>query len=60
MDDLGLHYHPRDMDISRRDLEDSLLALKSFTEKRGHWYSIIEEAVIDAAVIEAIGAGLRF
>jgi hypothetical protein len=60
MDRIGLRYHPSELGISRPVLRDSLLALKSYTEAAGLWYSIIQERDIDEAWIEEALAGLRF
>jgi glycerol dehydrogenase-like iron-containing ADH family enzyme len=60
MDELGLRYQPLHLGIRRTDLEQSLLALKSFTEKRGHWYTVIQEGPFDSDVVEEACAGLRF
>lgn len=61
MDDVGLKYHPRDMEIKRSDLTASLLALREFVRGRPNlWYTVINERTIDAPWIEASLAGLKF
>jgi glycerol-1-phosphate dehydrogenase [NAD(P)+] len=60
MDRIGLRYHPAELGISRQVLRESLLALKSYTESAGLWYSIIQERDIDEAWLEQALAGLRF
>jgi glycerol-1-phosphate dehydrogenase [NAD(P)+] len=60
MDELGLRYQPADLGISKETLIDSLLSLKSFTEARGHWYSIVQEAPINMTLAKEAISGLRF
>ncbi len=60
MDDLGLPYQPADLGISKQDLRDSLLSLKSFTERRGLWYTVVQETAIEPSWIEEVCSGLRF
>ena len=61
MDEVGLKYHPADLNIKKEDLVASLLNLKNYVGLRSNlWYSIINDSAIDEAwVLQAI-QGLRF
>lgn len=60
MDEMGLAYHPADMDIRRSDLAASLANLPAFTAAREKWYSVIQERPITPQWIDATLGGLRF
>lgn len=49
MDKLGLQYRPASLKIDRKDLAASLLALKNYVQRAGHWYSIIDKRRIDSS-----------
>ena len=54
MDELGLDYRPASLQIERDDLVASLLALREYVERAGHWYSVINERRIHPAWIEQL------
>ncbi len=54
MDELGLDYRPQSMEIGRHSLRDSLLSLSAYVEKRGFWYSVINERGITGDWADAI------
>jgi hypothetical protein len=60
MDRLGLCYHSSDLGIDRTTLQDSLLALKAYTDSTGLWYSILQEREITAAWVAQALSGLKF
>lgn len=61
MDEVGLKYHPADLEIKKEDLVASLLNLKSYVGRRSNlWYSIINDSVIDEAWIFQAVQQLRF
>jgi glycerol-1-phosphate dehydrogenase [NAD(P)+] len=61
MDEVGLKYHPADMQISRHDLTASLLALQQFVADRPQlWYTVINEQPITESWIATALEGLRF
>ena len=60
MQELGLDYHPRSLGVSRPVLEASLRSLRDYVERRGDWYTVINERDITDAWLEQALAGLRF
>ena len=47
MDEVALHYHPRYMDITRRNLIDALLNLRPYVRQRPElWYTVIDDSNI--------------
>lgn len=61
MDQVGLRYHPRDLEIQRADLSASLRNVKRFVEQRPHlWYTIINERELSADWVEQTLDGLLF
>ena len=49
MDEAGLRYQPRDMDIRQQDLLNSLLNLKAYRDTRPDlWHTVIDETPITA------------
>lgn len=61
MDESGLIYHPRSMNIKREDLRDSLLNLKKYvTSKDKLWYTIIDDSSIDEEWINENISDLKF
>lgn len=60
MDRLKLRYQPVDLGIDRETLTASLLALRDYTERRGLWYTVIQERPITPEWIEGALAGLIF
>ena len=61
MDEVGLKYHPVDLEIKREDLIASLLNVKSYIGRRPNlWYSIINDSAIDEAWVLQAVQGLRF
>ena len=48
MDEVGLKYHPADLNIKKEDLVASLMNIKSYVGRRPNlWYSIINDSAID-------------
>jgi len=61
MDEIGLKYHPADMEIGRDDLVASLRNLKQFVLQRPHlWYTVINETEISEEWINFALGDLRF
>ncbi len=61
MNEIGLKYHPVEMQISRSDLAASLANLQNFADKRSHlWYTVLNEQPITSAWIDEALTGLRF
>lgn len=61
MDDSGLPYDPRVMDIRREDLIASLLNVRAFVGTRPKlWYTVINDSAISREWAEAAVAGLKF
>jgi len=61
MDEVGLEYHPIEMQIRREDLVASLSNLQTFVQQRPHlWYSVINERPITSDWIDNSLSGLRF
>lgn len=61
MDEVGLKYHPIEMQIRREDLVASLSNLQTFVQQRPHlWYSVINERPITPDWIANSLSGLRF
>lgn len=61
MDEVGLSYHPADMNIKKEDLVASLLNVKNFVSLRPNlWYSNINDSTIDEIWISQAIHGLRF
>ncbi|MEQ9379302.1 MAG: iron-containing alcohol dehydrogenase [Pirellulales bacterium] len=61
MNQIGLKYHPADMQISRDDLVKSLSNVKAFVDQRTHlWYTVIDERTITSQWIDDALRGLRF
>lgn len=60
MNQLGLRYHPADLQIDRATLTASLQNLSKFVRDRGLWYTVIDERTITGEWIESALADLRF
>lgn len=61
MNEVGLKYHPADLEIKKEDLVASLLNLKNYVGRRSNlWYSIINDSVIDEAWALQAVQKLRF
>jgi len=60
MDCIGLHYQPADLGLDRRTLDESLRALRKYTESAGLWHSIIQEREISDRWIDHVLSGLEF
>ena len=61
MDESGLIYHPNSMSISREDLRDSLLSLKSYVKSKDKlWFTIIDDSNIDQEWINENLSDLKF
>jgi len=61
MDEVGLRHQPADLQISRRDLRDSLLNLRSYVLGRPDlWYTVIHERPIEPDWVDAALDNLRF
>lgn len=61
MNEVGLKYHPADLEIKKEDLVVSLLNLKNYVGRRSNlWYSIINDSVIDEAWALQAVQKLRF
>ncbi len=54
MDELGLDYRPASLQIERRDLAASLLALREYVRAFNFWYSIIDERAISTAWVNQL------
>ncbi len=54
MDELGLDYRPRSLGIRPQELRDSLLSLKRYVRETHRWYSVIDEAEITPAWVDAL------
>jgi glycerol-1-phosphate dehydrogenase [NAD(P)+] len=61
MNDVGLRYHPADMEIRKADLTASLLNLRNFVEHRPNlWYTAINDSNISREWAEEAVRDLRF
>lgn len=61
MDEAGIHYHPKYMDIKRTDLIAALLNLRNFVESNNHlWYTAINDSNITEAWANEVCDGLVF
>ena len=61
MDESGLIYHPNSMSISREDLRNSLLSLKSYVKSKDKlWFTIIDDSNIDQEWINENLSDLKF
>lgn len=56
----GVNYHPKDLGISREEINKALITLKDYTEKEKLGYSIINNKPITGKVIEEICQGLDY
>jgi len=58
---VGLRHQPKDLEISRADLEASLLNLRAYVERRGDlWWTVINEREITGAWVKEAVGGLEF
>jgi glycerol-1-phosphate dehydrogenase [NAD(P)+] len=61
MDEVGLQYQPKTLDIKREDLKASLLNLKKFVKRQDAlWFTIIDDAHITEAWVDQVLDGLEF
>jgi hypothetical protein len=61
MNEVGLKYHPADLEIKRSDLVASLLNLKNYVKQRPNlWFTCIDVMDIDENSINNVLAGLKF
>jgi len=61
MDDVGLKYHPRILEIKHEDLMASLKNLKSFVVSKDQlWYTIIDDSEISENWIRDVLSNLQF
>ncbi len=61
MDEVGLKYHPRDMQIRQADLTACLANLREFVQRRSHlWYTVINERPMTPEWIATALSGLPF
>lgn len=60
LDELGLAYHPAELEVSRPQLVASLRNLRSFAAQRGLWHTVIDEREIDDAWLVDSLQRLRF
>ena len=61
MRELGLRFDPEAMGLTRADVHSALLGLREFKDGRPDlFYTVIDEAVIDAAWVDAALEGLQF
>jgi glycerol dehydrogenase-like iron-containing ADH family enzyme len=61
MDDVGLDYQPKSMNIYKEDLKASLLNLRGFVHQNDHlWYTIIDETEITEKWVDEILDSLKF
>lgn len=56
----GVRFHPAQLGLSRAIVVKSLLSLKSFGEREGLVYSVINSKSIDLKTVKIICKGLRF
>jgi glycerol-1-phosphate dehydrogenase [NAD(P)+] len=54
MDRLGIRYRPDPADITREELRQTLLTLRSFVESEGCFYSVVNRAVLDANQVDSL------
>lgn len=61
MDEVGLNYHPKVMDLKREDLRASLLNLKNFVKQHDQlWFTIIDNAEITETWVDEVMDDLEF
>lgn len=61
MDEVGLQYQPKVLDLKREDLKASLLNLKEFVKRQDAlWFTIIDNADITELWIDEVLDGLEF
>lgn len=61
MDEVGLRFHPSDLQISREDLKSSLLNVRSYVGGRPElWHTILNERAITPGWVQAAIETLRF
>lgn len=61
MDEVGLQYQPKVLDIKREDLKASLLNLKKFVKRQDAlWFTTIDDADITEVWIDGVLDGLEF
>lgn len=60
MNEVGLRYHPSDMQLTMQALEEALLGLGRYAQGRPDlWYTVIQERVITPAWVAAACQGLK-
>jgi glycerol dehydrogenase-like iron-containing ADH family enzyme len=50
----GVDIRPQAMNVTWKEVAETLKGLSCFVEKAGYWYSIANEAVVDDAIIDRI------
>ena len=61
MDQVGLDYHPKSLELDRKTLKASLLNLRSFVESRNDlWYTIIHTIYLTSEKVDVLLDGLEF
>jgi glycerol-1-phosphate dehydrogenase [NAD(P)+] len=63
MDEIGLDYAPRDLDLSPELVREALERLPSYVVEEGHWYSVVNArgmppAFVDAALARLFRSGV--
>ena len=56
----GVRYQPRELGLSRADVEQALLSLYDYTQEEKLFFSIINERTIDETTAQGLCAGLEF
>lgn len=60
LEQTGARYQPAELNLSKTELEKSLLTLKSYVEKEGLVFSVINAKTIDANTAKNLCKGLKF
>lgn len=61
MNEVGLQYQPKTLDLKREDLKASLLNLKNFVRRQDAlWFTVIDNADITEAWVDEVLDGLEF
>ena len=56
----GVRYQPRELGLSRADVEQALLSLHEYTQEEKLFFSIVNERTIDETTAQGLCAGLEF
>lgn len=60
INDVGVLYHPKDLDLSREDVEGALVSLADYVKRENLFYSIADERPIDSALAVELCRGLSY